>query len=74
MTNIQRIETAIANGTYSEPVLEYRIYVLEKFDVFLKDGADFRLAMSAGTKEDAEEMLAESHYGNSELFFSIIIN
>lgn len=59
MTNIARIEKAIADGHFREPVLRFRVYSLTTSDEHLKAGADFMLAYSADTRDAAEDMVKD---------------
>lgn len=64
MNNIAATERAIADGTYQEVVYPVRVYALTNSEEHLVAGADWFLALSAKTREDAEKMLAPSIYAH----------
>lgn len=56
MTAIQRIEQAISNGMYPEPVQRFRLYAITTSERHLKAGSDFRLIASAESRSSIEDM------------------
>lgn len=69
--NVQRIEAAIKAGEYQEPVMQFRVYALIGSAEHIAAGADWRLSMSAGSREAAEEMIKDHGF---EFDFHIIID
>jgi len=70
-TAIERIENSIAAGTYPEPVLAHRVYVITTSVEHLKAGSDFRLHYSDNTLEGAKEVAAEINAEGFELAVTI---
>jgi hypothetical protein len=58
-TAIERIEAKIANGENIEVVYPFRVYTITLSPEHLKAGADFMLAMSFKSKEEAAEYVSE---------------
>jgi hypothetical protein len=61
MTTIERIESQIAENNLVEKgeVMAFRVYKITASPLHLQAGADFILYMSFGTKELADECVAD---------------
>ncbi len=64
MNNVQKTEASIVDGKLpsGEPVMRFRVYSMISSPIHIASGADWQLKMSAGSKEDAEQMIEEQGY------------
>lgn len=71
MNGIQRTEQAIKEGAMMEPVMRFRGYALTSSEAHLAAGSDWRLLVSAESKEGCEEMIKDHGF---ELDFHVVID